>query len=551
MNSRIFLSLPHLSGNEMKWIEEAFKDSWVVPLGPNVNEFERLLGDYLGNHNIVALSAGTAAIHLGLVALGVKAGDEVICQSFTFAASANPILYQGAKPVFVDSEPDTWNMCPKALEEAIVDRKKVTGVYPKAIIPVHLYGMPAKMDEIKAIAEKYNIPILEDAAEALGSTYYGKPCGTLGEYGALSFNGNKIITTSGGGALICPSEEADKYVKFLATQARENKPYYYHNVTGFNYRLSNISAGIGCGQMKVLDAHVARRREIHALYTELLKDVEGICVKQNPSDDFNSNFWLTTITFDKSLGFTPEDIRQAMEAENIETRWLWRPLHMQPLFSEAPYYGGNCAEQLFNSGLCLPSGSCLSDDDIKRVAKAIRKFIFNQKEKASANDGKKVLVAFDLDDTLYKEIDFINNGLDITLENSTLKVLQSLKEQGYRMAIITDGEAKVQRSKIKALGLDQFVDTLDIIISQEMGTEKTEQQNFQYFTDKYPDCKKFYYIGDNTDKDFYWPNRMKWTTVCIADNGQNKHKQNFEGDADYMPDYIVDEFYEILEFIEE
>lgn len=379
MKSRIFLSLPHLGGNEMKWIEEAFKDSWVVPLGPNVNEFERLLGCYLGNKNIVALSAGTAALHLGLVALGVKPGDEVICQSFTFAASANPIKYLGASPVFVDSEPDTWNICPSALEEAIIDRKKVTGNYPKVIIPVHLYGMPAKMNEILAIAKKYGIPVLEDAAEALGSTYCKKYCGTLGEYGVLSFNGNKMITTSGGGALICPSEEADKHIKFLATQARENMPYYYHNIIGYNYRLSNISAGIGCGQMQVLDSHVARRREIHSLYSELLKDIDGLKVFQNPSSDFDSNFWLTTITFDTALGFTPEDLRQALEAENIESRWLWRPMHMQPVFKDAPYYGGNCAETLFNTGLCLPSGSILTDEDIHRTAQVIIDFVTTQK----------------------------------------------------------------------------------------------------------------------------------------------------------------------------
>lgn len=375
MNSRIFLSFPHMGGNEMQWIDKAFKESWVVPLGPNVNEFEGLLGEYLGNNNIVALSAGTAALHLGLVMLGVEAGDEVICQSFTFAASANPIAYQGAKPVFVDSEPDTWNMSPKALEDAIIDRKKVTGKYPKAIIPVHLYGMPAKMNEILEIANKYGIPVLEDAAEALGSEYCGKKCGTLGHYGALSFNGNKIITTSGGGALICPDKEADQRVKFLATQARENMPYYYHNVIGYNYRLSNISAGIGCGQMQVLASHVARRKAIHALYTELLDGVKGIHVMQNPSTDFDSNFWLTTITFDSSLGITPEELRLALEAENIESRWLWRPMHMQPVFKDAPYYGGTCAEDLFNNGLCLPSGSILSDDDIRRVADAIKSYI--------------------------------------------------------------------------------------------------------------------------------------------------------------------------------
>lgn len=375
MSSRIFLSIPHLGGEEMKWIEDAFKDSWVVPLGPNVDEFERRLGNYLNSHNIVALSAGTAALHLGLVALGVQSGDEVICQTFTFSASANPIKYQGATPVFVDSEPDTWNMCPKALEEAIIDRKKVTGKYPKAIIPVHLYGMPAKMNEIIEIANKYNIPILEDAAEALGSSYCGKMCGTFGNYGALSFNGNKIITTSGGGALICPDDTADKHVKFLATQARENKPYYYHNTIGYNYRLSNISAGIGCGQMEVIKQHVQRRKAIHNLYTELLKDLDGINVKQNPSNDFNSNFWLTTITFEDKCGFTPEDLRLALEAQNIESRWLWRPMHMQPIYQDAPYYGGNCAETLFNSGLCLPSGSSLLDEDIHRVANTIIDFI--------------------------------------------------------------------------------------------------------------------------------------------------------------------------------
>lgn len=379
MNSRIFLSLPHLGGGEMKWIEEAFKDSWVVPLGPNVNEFERLLGVYLGNPNIVALSAGTAALHLGLVALGIEAGDEVICQSFTFAASANPILYQGAKPVFVDSEKDTWNMCPTALEEAIIERKGITGMYPRAIIPVHLYGMPAKMDKITEIANKYAIPILEDAAEALGSTYQGKQCGTFGQYGALSFNGNKIITTSGGGALICPDAEADKRIKFLATQARENKPYYYHNVIGYNYRLSNISAGIGCGQMQVLDSHVARRRTIHEIYSNRLKDLEGVHVMQNPSDEYDSNFWLTTITFDEQWDITPEDIRLALEAENIETRWLWRPMHMQPLFADAPYYGGNCAQNLYEHGLCLPSGSSLTDEEIHRVADALISF-FNDKK---------------------------------------------------------------------------------------------------------------------------------------------------------------------------
>lgn len=375
MNTRIFLSYPHLGGREMNYIVDAFKDSWVVPLGPNVDEFEHQLEEYLDNKNVVALSAGTAALHLGLIMLGVGAGDEVLCQSFTFSASANPVKYQGANPVFVDSEPDTWNMSPTALEEAIIDRKKVTGHYPKAIVVVHLYGMPAKMNEIISIADKYGIPILEDAAEALGSEYYGKKCGTLGNYGGLSFNGNKIITTSGGGALICPDEKSAKHVKFLATQAREPMPYYYHKEIGYNYRLSNISAGIGCGQMEFIADRVARRREIHDLYTDGFKNVPEISVHQNPNGNVKSNFWLTTILFDEKLGFSPEDLRQALEKENIESRWLWRPMNMQPVFKDAPFYGDGCAEHLFNHGLCLPSGSVLSDEDVARVIDCVTRFI--------------------------------------------------------------------------------------------------------------------------------------------------------------------------------
>lgn len=373
MQDRILLSLAHMGGGEKKWVDEAFRTNWIVPLGPNVNEFEARLERFLNNGKVVALSAGTAALHLGLVMLGVKEGDEVICQSFTFSASANPIKYQGATPIFVDSEPDTWNICPIALENAIVDRKKVTGKYPKAIIPVHLYGMPAKMDEILAIANKYNIPVLEDAAEALGSEYKGQMCGTLGTYGAISFNGNKIITTSGGGALICPNEETAERVKFYATQARENRPYYYHEVVGYNYRLSNVCAGIGCGQMEVLDEHIARRRQIHELYKCGLSDIEGIAVLDNPTPDFKSIFWLTTITIDSSLGKTPDDVRVALEKENIETRLLWRPMHMQPIYKDAPYYGTSIAEELFNTGLCLPSGSSLTDDNINRVITALHK----------------------------------------------------------------------------------------------------------------------------------------------------------------------------------
>ena len=374
--NRILLSLAHMGGTEQKWVNEAFRDNWIVPLGPNVDEFEHRLESYLDTENVVALSAGTAALHLGLVMLGVEAGDEVICQSFTFAASSNPIKYQGATPVFVDSEPDTWNMCPKALEEAITDRKKVTGKYPKAIIPVHLYGMPAKMAEIIEIANKYNIPILEDAAEALGSEYKGKKCGTLGQYGALSFNGNKIITTSGGGALICPDKESGKRVTFYATQAREDRPYYYHEVIGYNYRLSNVSAGIGCGQMDVLANHVARRKQIHKLYLEGLRDIPSIKVLDNPNEDYNSNFWLTTILINPDCNIKPDDIRLTLNKENIETRLLWRPMHMQPVYSGMPYYGGNICEQLFEQGLCLPSGSSLSDEDIYRVITAIHN-IFN------------------------------------------------------------------------------------------------------------------------------------------------------------------------------
>ena len=374
MNTRIFLSFPHLGGNEMQYINEAFRESWVVPLGPNVDEFERRLETYLSASNVVALSAGTAALHLGLVELGVSAGDEVICQSFTFAASANPVKYQGANPVFVDSEPDTWNMSPDALERAIIDRKRVTGRYPKAIVVVHLYGMPAKMSEIMAIAARYNIPVLEDAAEALGSTYKGRKCGTIGNFGALSFNGNKIITTSGGGALICPNDEAERHVKFLATQAREPMPYYYHKEIGYNYRLSNISAGIGCGQMEHIAERVARRREIHALYAKGLASLPGITVHTEPTADAVSNFWLTTILLDDSLQFSPEDLRQALEAENIESRRLWRPMNMQPVYADAPFYGDGCAERLFNRGLCLPSGSILTDEEIARVVDCITKF---------------------------------------------------------------------------------------------------------------------------------------------------------------------------------
>ena len=368
MKPRIFLSYVDMGGTEKQWVDEAFRSEWIVPLGPNVDEFEHRLEKYLGAPYVVALSAGTAAIHLGLVAAGVETGDEVICQSFTFAASANPIIYQGAKPVFVDSEPDSWNMSPELLEEAIIDRKRQTGRYPKAIIPVHLYGMPAKMDEIMAIADKYGIAVVEDAAEALGSEYKGKKCGLFGRFGCLSFNGNKIITTSGGGALICHSEEEAARVKFYATQAREPRPYYYHEVIGFNYRLSNVCAGIGCGQMDVLAEHVERRKANHKFYTEAFAGIEGLTVQQNPGEEFDSNFWLSTVLIDPSTGKDPETARQLMSDALIETRRLWRPMHMQPVYKDAPYYGGDCCESLFDRGLCLPSGSNLSEDDLQCVA---------------------------------------------------------------------------------------------------------------------------------------------------------------------------------------
>lgn len=375
MNERILMSRVHLGGNEKKYIDKAFEDDWVLPLGPNVDDFEHRLENYLDTEAVVALSAGTAAIHLGLVMLGVAPGDEVICQSFTFAASANPIIYQGARPVFVDSEAGSWNMDTEQLERAIVERHRITGRYPKAVIPVDLYGMPARLDEICDIASRYGIPVLEDAAEALGSVYKGRKCSTWGNYGALSFNGNKIITTSGGGALVCPDKESAGRVKFYATQARENRPYYYHETIGYNYRLSNISAGIGCGQMEVLEPHVESRRRNHAIYMSELADIAAISVHDNPSADFNSNFWLTTILIDPASGHTPDELRLAFADAGIESRLLWRPMHMQPVFAEAPYYGSNVCENLFDTGLCLPSGSSLTDSDLEEVISIIRRTI--------------------------------------------------------------------------------------------------------------------------------------------------------------------------------
>ncbi len=372
---KIWLSLAEMGGREQEFIQEAFDTNWVVPLGPNVNGFEEDLTRYLGEPGkyVIALSAGTAALHLGLVMLGVGRDDEVICQSFTFSASANPITYQGARPIFVDSEPNTWNMSPDLLRQAIEDRIAQTGRKPKAIIPVHLYGMPAKMDEILAIAEEYDIPVLEDAAEALGSEYKGRKCGTLGRYGALSFNGNKMITTSGGGALICPSEETARRVLFYATQARDNAPHYQHTHIGYNYRLSNISAGIGRGQMLVLDEHVAKRRHNHACYCALLADCSGVEVKCAPSEEYDSNYWLTCVLVDpEEAGFTREDLRLKLEAESIESRPLWKPMHLQPVFADAPRYVDGTSEWLFDRGLCLPSGTLVTEEDLQRVVAVIR-----------------------------------------------------------------------------------------------------------------------------------------------------------------------------------
>jgi dTDP-4-amino-4,6-dideoxygalactose transaminase len=378
---RIWLSIAKMGGREQQYINEAFDRNWIAPLGPNVTGFEKDLENYLGQENhVVALNTGTAALHLAMIQLGVGPGDDVICQSFTFSASANPIVYQGATPVFVDSEPDTWNMSPELLEEAIMDRRIKNGKYPKAIVLVDLYGMPAKMDEILVIASRYNIPIIEDSAEALGSEYKGRKCGTFGEFGILSFNGNKIITTSGGGALVCKRAEQAQKAVFFATQARENKPYYHHETIGYNYRLSNICAGIGRGQMEVLPDHISRRREINTLYSKLLADVEGISVKQCQDNKFNSNYWLTCITINnKMIGGTVNDIRLHLESANIESRLLWKPLHLQPVFDSYPAYTDGTSERLFYKGLCLPSSPVLTDKDIERVVTELKKYIYNNR----------------------------------------------------------------------------------------------------------------------------------------------------------------------------
>jgi dTDP-4-amino-4,6-dideoxygalactose transaminase len=371
---KIWLSPPHMGGTEQKYIQEAFVSNWIAPVGKNIDEFEFALESYLSNRvKIAVTTSGTAAIHLALIQAGVGHNDTVICQSNSHIASANPITYQGATPVFVDSEKDTWNMSPELLEKAIKDLIK-NGTKPKAIIVVHLYGMPAKMEEIQTIAEKYNIPVIEDAAEALGSTYKGKKCGTLGNFGILSFNGNKIITTSGGGALVCQTKEAKEKTIFLSTQARDTAPHYQHTEIGYNYRMSNIVAGIGRGQMQVLDSRVEARRKNYEYYRSKLKNttIEFI---QEP-DEIYANRWLTTILTDSFT--TREKIRLAFEKGNIEARPLWKPMHLQPVFKEAKAYVNGVSEDLFNRGLCLPSGSNLSQNDLQRVVEEVKRVVSYQ-----------------------------------------------------------------------------------------------------------------------------------------------------------------------------
>ncbi|MGB1932073.1 MAG: DegT/DnrJ/EryC1/StrS family aminotransferase [Flavobacteriales bacterium] len=366
-NSKIWLSSPHMGDNEIAYVNEAFDTNWIAPVGPHLNRFEERLSDISNGYSVAALSSGTAAIHLALVLLGVSDGDEVLCSSFTFSASANPIVYQRAKPIFIDSEYDTWNMCPNKLEEAIQSRLKA-GVKPKAIIVVHLYGMPAKMNEIKAVASKFEIPVVEDAAEGLGSAYFEEPLGTLSEIGIFSFNGNKIITTSSGGALISSNDEYVQKAKFLSTQARDDAPHYEHSNIGFNYRLSNVCAAIGLGQLEVLDKRVEQRRNNHSFYEKALSQSDKIQFLKEP-DGFYSNRWLTTILLpDFELR---EKIRLALAEENIESRPLWKPMHLQPIFKDCLIFGGNVCEELFERGLCLPSGSNLDESDLTRITDKI------------------------------------------------------------------------------------------------------------------------------------------------------------------------------------
>ncbi|HEX8327364.1 MAG TPA: aminotransferase class I/II-fold pyridoxal phosphate-dependent enzyme [Hymenobacter sp.] len=376
---RLFLSPPHLGRHELNYVHKAIEDNWVAPAGPNITGFEADICQAAGVAHCVALTSGTAAIHLGLILLGVGPGDEVLCPSFTFVATANPVLYLGASPVFVDSEPDTWNLCPKRLREAIEDRM-ARGKKPKALILVHLYGMPAKLTELLALAQEFDIPVLEDAAEALGARFNGQPLGSFGAVGVFSFNGNKILTTSGGGALVTNDAALAKKARFLATQAKEDAPHYQHSEVGYNYRLSNILAGIGRGQMGLLDDRVKRRREIFAWYQEHLAGLPGLTVALAPEPaGSRSNRWLTTILLDPAepkegvsqTTATPETVRLHLETRNIESRPLWKPLHLQPLFATAPVYGGAVCADLFARGLCLPSGTAMTDQDLRRVKEAL------------------------------------------------------------------------------------------------------------------------------------------------------------------------------------
>lgn len=377
MSEKIWLSSPHMGESEFKYVKEAFDTNWIAPLGPHVNGFEEDIASYLGEGvHVAALSAGTAALHLALIILGVQAGDEVICQSLTFSASANPIAYQGATPVFVDSEEQTWNMSPRYLEAAILGRLR-KGKKPKAIIVVHLYGMPAQMDRIMEIANRYEIPVVEDAAEALGSSYKGQKLGTFGAMGILSFNGNKIITTSGGGALVSDNEEWIKKARFLATQARDAAPHYQHSHIGYNYRMSNVCAAIGRGQMEVLPARVEKRRLNYMFYQKAFAAYPFIRFIAEPDTDYFTNRWLSTVLIDEQAegGISRETIRLGLEKDNIESRPLWKPMHLQPVFEGAPFYGDGTSEKLFKNGLCLPSGSNLTDEDLERVVQQLHQIV--------------------------------------------------------------------------------------------------------------------------------------------------------------------------------
>ncbi|KAF2333134.1 DegT/DnrJ/EryC1/StrS family aminotransferase [Flavobacterium daemonense] len=374
-NSKIYLSLGMQSGFEKEYISKALDDNWITSGGPNVDNFENELQNYLGENSFVtALNSGTSAIHLALILLGVEKGDEVICQTMTFSASANPILYQGAIPVFIDSEQETWNICPEKLEIAIKDRIK-KGKKPKAIIAVHLYGNPYKVDEIHAVADRYQIPIIEDSAEALGSSYKGKKCGTFGILGVLSFNGNKIITTSSGGALISNSKEFKEKAIFYATQSKDDTVHYQHSEIGYNYRMSNICAGVGLGQMKILEGNVIKRRENYNFYKEIFKEIAAVELFEVLNEDYFSSYWLNTILINtENSDKNTENLRLALEAKNIESRPLWKPMHLQPIFKKYPYYGTTVAENLFKKGLCLPSGSNLTMYDKNRIREVITTF---------------------------------------------------------------------------------------------------------------------------------------------------------------------------------